>query len=328
MKKQTICMAIACPAAVAVILAGCAGADTKQEKAYRAQGISQLGEGEYGKAAESFQKALEQSNGRVSDIEIDICFYKALAQYKNGDTQAATKTYSGILTYDSKNWKAYYLRGSLYLKQSEYGNCLKDYEKAVTLEHDEYGLYINIYENLSAAGHTKKGLTYLKEASSIQGDSADDNCEKGYIAYLLGDTDTAENKLKDAASGGSEQALLYLGSVYADAGDTVTAKTYFDDYMDKNEDDSSALQELGETAYKYKVYDGAVQYFEKALSLVSSEKGSSASEQKLSKDLIASYEYAGDFDKAYSLMESYVKEYPNDESAAKELTFLKTRKSD
>ena len=43
------------------------------------------------------------------------------------------------------------------------------------------------------------------------------------------------------------------------------------------------------------------------------------------KNTIICYENLGDFEKAKSLMEAYVADYPDDEEAKKDYTFLKTR---
>ncbi len=59
-------------------------------------------EAKYEDAVSSFQKALDQSLGRIRAQELDVCYYKALAQYKSGDTKAAIKTYDGLVDYDKK----------------------------------------------------------------------------------------------------------------------------------------------------------------------------------------------------------------------------------
>ena len=47
-----------------------------------------------------------------------------------------------------------------------------------------------------------------------------------------------------------------------------------------------------------------------------------ASDQELRSNLIAAYEYNGEFEKAREQMEAYTKDYPKDASAAKEYLFL------
>ena len=45
-------------------------------------------------------------------------------------------------------------------------------------------------------------------------------------------------------------------------------------------------------------------------------------EQELRSNLIAAYEYSGDFEKAKELMGEYVEDYPGDAAAAREYLFL------
>ena len=73
----------------------CTSKSEKKALEYKQLGISQMKEAKYEDAVSSFQKALDQSLGRIRAQELDVCYYKALAQYKSGDTKAAIKTYDG-----------------------------------------------------------------------------------------------------------------------------------------------------------------------------------------------------------------------------------------
>ena len=69
-------------ALVSASFSGCGGSDKKKDKdAYRQYGINCIENGNYDDAIEAFQKALDLEVGNVGDEEIDICFYKAKAQY-------------------------------------------------------------------------------------------------------------------------------------------------------------------------------------------------------------------------------------------------------
>ena len=64
-------------------LVGCGGRNQQSlenELAYRQLGIQSLEKGEYEEAVEMFQKALDQSLAQIDELEIDICYYKAMAQ--------------------------------------------------------------------------------------------------------------------------------------------------------------------------------------------------------------------------------------------------------
>ena len=90
----------------------------EQQLAYRLEGITYFEQEEYENALECFQDALSQSKGKIDAINMDICFYKAEALYKLGNTDEALKTYNSIIDYN-ENAQAYLLRGNLYYSLGE-----------------------------------------------------------------------------------------------------------------------------------------------------------------------------------------------------------------
>lgn len=92
------------------MLTGCGSGDKEKDKdAYRQYGINCIENGSYDDAVDAFQKALDQSVGSVGAEELDICYYKAKAQYLSGDVDGAIDTYTAIIDYN-KDSDAYYLR--------------------------------------------------------------------------------------------------------------------------------------------------------------------------------------------------------------------------
>ena len=75
--------------------------------------------GDYEGALAAFDGALACCTGKITDLEIDICYYKAAAQYAAQDTEGALETYNAMIDYDGKNANAYYLRGCLKM-------CIRD----------------------------------------------------------------------------------------------------------------------------------------------------------------------------------------------------------
>ena len=63
------------------------------------QGIKHMNAGDYTAAVTSFTKALQQAPGRVRELELDISYYKAAAQYKSGDFGGAIDTYTNLIDY-------------------------------------------------------------------------------------------------------------------------------------------------------------------------------------------------------------------------------------
>ncbi len=140
--------------AVVVLMAGsllsaCSGPRTAEMQEYKEQGIAQMDEGDYAGAAESFQDAIDESVGLLGSEELDISYYKALALYLSGDTEAALETYDALIDYDPDNWENYYLRGNVYLQEGEIDAAQEDYDKAVSLSGENEELSRHISENLS-----------------------------------------------------------------------------------------------------------------------------------------------------------------------------------
>lgn len=301
-------------------LCGCTDKDKENQEAYRKIGINNMAEGKYDKAVKSFQKALDISLGEIGAEEIDICYYKAAAQFAKGDYKDAIETYTSLIDYDKKNSEAYYLRGSVYLKQEKEDKALKDYDKAVAAESANYELYTGIYENLLNSGYEEEGKKYLEKALENKAKEAEDYAEQGHIYYLLGDYKQAKTSLDKAIDKNSKSALLYLAEVYNAEDKTEEARALLENYVKDNEKDSEALNTLGMMQMNHENYEDALKYFQLGLKVKDAPN-----RQELMKNEIAAYEYMGDFTSAKKKMETYLKEYKNDEEAVREYTFLKTR---
>ena len=183
-------------ALVSASFSGCGGSDKKKDKdAYRQYGINCIENGNYDDAIEAFQKALDLEVGNVGDEEIDICFYKAKAQYLSGDIDGAIESYTAIIDYNG-NADAYYLRGCQYFAQNDPDKGMDDFKKAINKNNKNYELYIGIYETLSKYGMADQGNEYLADALKIKGDKPDDHMQKGRIYTIQGDYESAIDNLQ------------------------------------------------------------------------------------------------------------------------------------
>ena len=187
----------------AALLAGCANERTEDELSYRKIGIESMQSGDYEGALAAFDGALACCTGKITDLEIDICYYKAAAQYAAQDTEGALETYNAMIDYDGKNANAYYLRGCLKLGTGDTDGAKQDFADAVKYNHSDYELYINIYKNLAAYDLAEDGTAYLNDAFSIKGNDAESLAYRGEIYYLLGQYDNAIKELTSAIDAGS-----------------------------------------------------------------------------------------------------------------------------
>ena len=301
-------------------MAGCGEKSAEAKATYRQMGIEYMEQGDYAAAIEAFDTALSQEVGTVGVDELDITYYKAAAQYAGGDTEAAMATYNAILDFDKEAYQAYYLRGCLYCKQGNGEAAKADFANAVKYRSSDYSMYINIYENLLSMGEKEAGESYLTEALSIKGEEVTNLEYRGQIRYLLGDYDTAVLDLKAALEKGSVYANLYLAKAYEDMGDSALAEEHFKTYIASAPSDAVALNELGEIMLQKAMYAEAVLYFEQGLACESVPNRGA-----LMHNLVVAYEYNGQFDKAWELIQEYVVLFPEDAEAQREYIFLKNR---
>lgn len=303
-----------------MLFAGCSNANKEKQAAYRQIGINDMESGDYAGAVDAFNSALGQCVGKISADELDICYYKAAAQFAAGDTDGAAATYTAVIEYDAKEADAYYLRGCLYLKQGNTDGAAADFENAIKYNSGDYDLYIHIYENLSGYGMAENGEEYLNRALDIKGSDAKDYESRGRIHYYLGQYDKAEEELKSAIEKQSVTANLYLAQVYEAAGDTENAQTYYENYVNSGETDSAAMNALGEIEMGKGNYSGALTYLEQGIAMENV-----SNRRALMQNLIICYEYTGDFASAWNMVQEYVQDYPDDANAQREYIFLKNR---
>jgi tetratricopeptide (TPR) repeat protein len=308
-----------------ILLTGCGTDNTDNELAYRQIGINAMAAGDYEGALENFQNALDLSKGKIRDLELDICMQKAEALYRNDQTEEAIEVCNSVLEYDKDYANAYYLRGNLYLQQNDTERALADYEQAAKHADADFEIYIQLYENLSGAGMQEEGEAYLNQALELKGKSRYYLTNRGYIYYLMGDYEQANEQLTQAVEieqkeGEDDKAELYLAQTAEQLGDTATAEKYYASYAKDHADDPIVLAELGNMAMEKEDYAKAYSYYQSGL-----ETTNPSNEQALRRGEIAALEQMYEFEQAKELMAQYVLDYPEDEDAARENLFLKTR---
>ncbi len=82
---------------------------SKDTKLYREEGIEYYKNGEYDKAIQAFNAALDSDRGKVGDIQLDILKYRGECELRLGRYDDAALTYEALITADtSKENRAYY----------------------------------------------------------------------------------------------------------------------------------------------------------------------------------------------------------------------------
>ena len=298
---------------------GCSNERLKDQQELRLKGISLMENRKYEDALEKFQGALDLSLGKIGDTEIDICFYKAEALYRLDRVEEAMAVYTAIIDYNDDS-KAYFQRGNLYYSLGDEENALKDYEEAIKRDKKNYEIYIGVFEALNAHGKEKESQDCLNAALEISGKTSYDKMQKGRILFFLGENQKALTVLEEAAKGKEAQAFYYLAEIYSFMGDEASAKSNLKAYMESGSADSYSLFDIANDELSVGNAQMAIECLTTALELESVPN-----KQMVMKSLVIAYEQNQDFEAALKLMKEYVKTYPEDEEAKRELTFLETR---
>lgn len=304
--------------AAAFLMTGCASGQERFEKeaAYRTIGINAMEAEDFDAAMDAFNSALEQARGFGPD-EVDICYYKAAAQFAAGSLSGAVETYDALLEADRKNSDTYFLRGCVFLKMNESAKAMEDFEKAIKYAGNDE-IYLLIYNSLSGAGYEAEANDYLEEVLEKKaGSSAVNYTVRGKIYLQKEKYEDAAQAFVTAVEKGDGEANLYLAQAYEALGKETEKEACIDAYVEENPQSSVAYNQLGRRAMEEKDYSEAIRCFLQGLEL---EKVTN--EQELRSNLIAAYEYGGNFAKAKEKMSEYVKDYPEDAAAEREYWFL------
>ncbi len=286
---------------------------------YRGMGLAYMGMTRYEEAIHYLEAALHESSGRVEDMDFDINYYLATAYYKSGRPEDAVSAYNAILALRPREKNAFYLRGYVRLSQNDFDNAQKDFDAAVALDGKDYDQMIRIYMALEEYGYKEAGMVYLQKVMAENEKSISDY-DMGRMSYYMGDYEKARDYLSKMDSSKDYGAALYLGRTYEALGDYNYASGIYAAYTENDQTKAEIYNQLGLCRMQMKEYTAALEAFQAAMNI--EDNGMM---QSLKFNEIVAYEYMGDFKTASALMNSYLKSYPDDETAKREYEFLRTR---
>ncbi len=286
---------------------------------YRGMGIAYLGMTDYENAVLYLEAALQSSDGVVEDMDFDINYYLATAYFKNGQAEEAIRAYDAILALRPEEKDAWYLRGTVKLSTGDYEAAQTDFDRAVALSPQDYDQLIRIFTVLDSYGYQEIGKEYLQTAVSANEKSISDY-DAGRICYYLEDYENARNHLTNLNTETDYGAALFLGRTYEALGDYNYAASIYDGYTVNDQSKAEIYNQLGLCRIRMGEYELALTAFQTAMNI--EDNGMM---QTLKFNEIVAYENMKDFKTAAALMNSYLKSYPDDETAKREYEFLQTR---
>ena len=291
------------------------------EDAFRGMGLAYMGCEQYGKAVNSFRSALSYAGMFPGDMEYDINYYMALCYYKLGEYDNAIAVYDGIIGIRPKDVNAYFMRGNMETLVGNLDIAVEDFDKAVKLDKDNYGLYIDVYSILSKNGYEGQGQKYLDVVLAADKSEISDY-DKGRLCYYQGEYAQGANYLERAKKNGegSEEVINLLADCYKQTEQYDLAAMIYDSYLAENAN-PEMYNQLGLCYVEQGDYASALNAFQVGTQI----QENNTCMQTLLLNEIACYEFLLDFDTAKDKMEEYMLIYPYDEQIEKEYAFLTTR---
>lgn len=288
----------------------------KQEIA-RLNGICYMGLGSYDAAVEALETALSYNDGFLYDVDYDINEYLAVAYANLGRYEEAEHVYRAIADLRPKDAEIRFAHGVVLLRLERHEESTEEFDAAISLEPTNYDRIIDIYKALYQFGYPSQGLAYVENAIASQTNISD--YDKGRMLYHVGNYNEAVLSLEKVDWKQNQDAAWYLGMSYEAMGDYNYAASVYNSVIEMCTN-PALYNQLGLCQMKRGAYQEALEAFQNGLACEDTSM-----RQSLRFNEVAAYEYLSDFQTAAVLMESYLKDYPNDTDAQREYMFLKTR---
>lgn len=286
---------------------------------FRGQGLANLGLTKYEEAAAALEKCLSSGSCIPEDMDYDVNYYLAAAYYKAGRQQEAKQVYDAILALKPGERDAYFMRGIVQIRMGNYELAKPDFDKAISLAPNDYEQLVEIYKVMDETGYQEMGAAYLEKAIK-EAPKDMSNYDKGRIYFYLEDFESARNYLEQARDAGDAQATYYLGKTWENLGEYNYAASVYTSYLQDQGESALIYNQLALCYLQLEDYEAALSALQAGLALEDT-----ALRQTLSFNQIVVYEKQGNFKKAAELMSTYMQVYPDDETAAREYEFLRSR---
>lgn len=270
--RKTVYIMILSSCISAMLLTGCQSG--KEKYTFRDTGIEQLNAGNYSEAIQSFDQALDKSDGLVGTFELDVLKYRAEAEYKAEDYSAAAHTYEVLSQVDEPRPEYAVMQNIFYIKAG-------DLDKAIEVYQAVYGP-----EAGTGDGKDDKGGKAEKKSESAVEPAASNQVTillpLGQALTEAGRMDEARTLYQQAVDGGVQSDELYnrIGLCELEAGNLDQAMSYFDAGMMMP--DEGARQKI---LYNQAVVCERKQDFAKALELLESYAATYGSTPEVEKEI-------------------------------------------
>lgn len=233
-------------------------AATSKKRQLRSQGIEYLASGDYNGAIEAFDMALEKSGKRARDFNKDVLQYRAEAEIRLLDYEAALHTYELLAQQEEKEPAWGYLRAICSARLNDPETAFRLYEEAEALEKEGQETPGRL-SALMAVGSAWMNLGEYQRAMAFYEGALEKGIEHAQIYNQMGICQMAEEDYESAADS-FDKGLGLLSAAFGASRQTAVLKAAIPAEDTGNQD---ALKEL---SYNRAVVLEYLQDYDKALS--------------------------------------------------------------
>ncbi len=229
-------------------------------------GMILTGTGEYEKAIDSFERAIE-----IDPINSDAFRGIARAYEQIGEFDEAESVYKRAIRLRPSYWVGYNLLGGFYYRRAQYENAIEQYRRVTELTPDNIAGYVNL----------------------------------GAIYFELDQWDKARQYFERALEFGPNYAIYYnLGTIYFYESMYEDAIHVYEQALSIHDHDYRLWGSLASAYYwSGKSYDLVTETFRRAISLAENEKEINPRDPNLLVSLAGYYERIGDSETTYKYLD-------------------------
>lgn len=232
--------------------------DSKQ-RSLRAQGVEQMDAGDFQAAIVSFDQALEAGNSDKSALSLDILQYRAEAEYRLEDYEAAAYTYGLLMEREPETLENWYMAAMCSAALGKADQALAYYNHVMEAGETAAKETAGRRQAMAAVGQACVQAGLYDEAVNMYQKAIGDGLEDGETYNQMGLCQMAGEAYKDAADSfdkgkekaeeAGDQALLkelsYNRAVASEyMQEYEKARELFEAYIDQFGEDENARHEI------------------------------------------------------------------------------------
>jgi tetratricopeptide (TPR) repeat protein len=191
---------------------------------------------------------------------------------------------------------------------------------AISLDKNNYDMYLNCYYCLADMGQEDLGIKYLQDALIIDEKANASHKSRGAVNFLLGDYTAALTQFEYAGETDDVETLIYIGLCHQSLGDTTKSYEAFSKALANGGENAEVYYQMGMCMFSTGDYDKALSHLQNGLAL-----GGGQHKQEMMYTLGLCHERQLDYKAALKAFEDYVALYGSNEELDKEIAFLRTR---